>query len=271
MESRVPSLAALTVLELLPPDMVEAVIRVGYSHIGLCLVPVTVEEHHYSLPVDADLRRRTLARLHDNGVRTLDVEIPRLRPNTRVGEFAAVLETGTEFGTRYVLVVGSDSDERRSTSNLAMLCDLAWPLGLDPHLGFMSWTGIYDLRQAVWVIEAAARDNAGLLLDASHSDHSTSNLGDLRAIPSTRPGYAQPCDVIGPRPTLMDEILRQAREEWRLPGDGGLDLLALLYTSPESLPLSLEVPALDLLVRGVDGAERAQLVIEWTRALFARL
>ena len=38
MESRILSLAALTVLELSPPDMVEAAARAGYSHVGLRLV-----------------------------------------------------------------------------------------------------------------------------------------------------------------------------------------------------------------------------------------
>ncbi len=151
MESRILSLAALTVLELSPPDMVEAAARAGYSHVGLRLVPATVEEHHF------------------------------------------------------------------------------------------------------------------------HFDRSASSLEDLRAIPPARLGYAQLCDVVGPRPTSMDEILRQAREERRFPGDGGLDLLALLRALPENLPLSLEVPALDLLARGVDGAERARLAIERTRALLARL
>ena len=109
------------------------------------------------------------------------------------------------------------------------------------------------------------------MLDAFHFDRSASSLEDLRAIPPARLGYAQLCDVVGPRPTSMDEILRQAREERRFPGDGGLDLLALLRALPENLPLSLEVPALDLLARGVDGAERARLAIERTRALLARL
>lgn len=180
MESRILSLAALTVLELSPPDMVEAAARAGYSHVGLRLVPATVEEHHYPLLADAGLRRRTLARLRDSGVRTLDVEILRLRPDTRVGEFAAVLEVGAEFGARYVLVAGNDDDERRSADNFAALCDLARPLGLDPHLEFMPWTGIRDLRQAARVVEAAARDNAGLLLDAFHFDRSASSLEDLR-------------------------------------------------------------------------------------------
>ena len=203
-------------------------------------------------------------------MRTLDVEILRLRPDTRVGEFAAVLEVGAEFGARYVLVAGNDDDERRSADNFAALCDLARPLGLDPHLEFMPWTGIRDLRQAARVVEAAARDNAGLLLDAFHFDRSASSLEDLRdACDATRRLANLRCR--GPRPTSMDEILRQAREERRFPGDGGLDLLALLRALPENLPLSLEVPALDLLARGVDGTERARLAIERTRALLARL
>lgn len=224
--------------------------------------------------MDATDAARTLAlveAVRETGVRTLDVEILRLRPDTRVGEFAEVLEVGAEFGARYVLVAGNDDDERRSADNFAALCDLARPLGLDPHLEFMPWTGIRDLRQAARVVEAAARDNAGLLLDAFHFDRSASSLEDLRAIPPARLGYAQLCDVVGARPASMDEILRQAREERRFPGDGGLDLLALLRALPENLPLSLEVPALDLLARGVSGAERARLAIERTRALLARL
>ena len=44
MTDRIFSLAALTVLELSPPDMVEAAARAGYSHVGLRLVPATEQE-----------------------------------------------------------------------------------------------------------------------------------------------------------------------------------------------------------------------------------
>ena len=39
MSERILSLAALTVLELSPPQMVEVAARAGYSHVGLRLVP----------------------------------------------------------------------------------------------------------------------------------------------------------------------------------------------------------------------------------------
>ena len=56
MTDRIFSLAALTVLELSPPDMVEAAARAGYSHVGLRLVPATEQEQHF--PLVADARRR---------------------------------------------------------------------------------------------------------------------------------------------------------------------------------------------------------------------
>jgi len=59
MNERVFSLAALTVLELSPPEMVEVAARAGYNHVGLRLVPATPEEHHFPLMGDAGLRRQT--------------------------------------------------------------------------------------------------------------------------------------------------------------------------------------------------------------------
>ncbi|MCY1440765.1 hypothetical protein D9M71_570500 [compost metagenome] len=69
----------------------------------------------------------------------------------------------------------------------------------------------------------------------------------------------------------MEEILRQARNERRFPGDGDCDLLGLLRTLPADLPLSLEIPTVRLLEQGVSALERAQLAIDKTRALLAHL
>ena len=40
----------------------------------------------------------------------------------------------------------------------------------------------------------------------------------------------------------MNEIIRQAREDRLLPGEGGLDLRGLLRALPPDLPMSLEIP-----------------------------
>ncbi|MBU3056255.1 sugar phosphate isomerase/epimerase family protein [Pseudomonas indica] len=271
MNDPILSLAALTVLELSPPQMVEVAARAGYSHVGLRLVPATPEEQHFPLVADAGLRRQTLQRLRDTGLRVLDVEILRLKPETCVAEFDAVLAASAELGASELLVAGNDPDEARLIANFAALCDLAAGYGLHPHLEFMPWTDVRDLPQAMRIVAAAGRDNGCVLVDAFHFDRSASCLRDLAALPPERLRYAQLCDVAGPPPDDMDEILRQARNERRFPGDGDCDLLGLLRTLPTGIPLSLEIPTRQLLEQGVSALERAQRALDKARTLLARL
>lgn len=78
--------------------MVEAAARAGYSHVGLRLVAATPEEQHFPLVADAELRRQTQARLRDTGIKVLDLEILRLKPETCVADFEAILAVGAELG-----------------------------------------------------------------------------------------------------------------------------------------------------------------------------
>ncbi|MFJ2281292.1 sugar phosphate isomerase/epimerase family protein [Pseudomonas sp. NPDC087803] len=271
MNERILSLASLTVLELSPPQMVEVAARAGYSHVGLRLEPATPEEYHFPLVADADLRRQTLARLRDTGIAVLDVEILPLKPQTVVADFEKLLAVGAEFGASELLVAGNDPDEQRLTDNFAALCDLAAPYGLHPHLEFMPWTDARNLEQALRIVANAERENAAVLVDAFHFDRSGSRLEDLAHVAPARLRYAQLCDVAGPRPADMAEILRQARNERRFPGEGDCDLLGLLKALPTNIALSLEIPAVKLLEQGVSGLQRAQMAMDSTRALLARL
>ena len=69
----------------------------------------------------------------------------------------------------------------------------------------------------------------------------------------------------------MAEILRQARNERRFPGDGDCDLRGLLRGLPADIPLSLEIPTVQLLEQGVSGLDRARMALDKTIALLARL
>jgi sugar phosphate isomerase/epimerase len=271
MSPRSISLAALTVLELSPPEMVEVAARAGYSHVGLRTEPATLEEFHFPLVRDAELRRQTAARLRDTGIKVLDIEILRLKPQTQVADFAVHLAVGAEFGATELLVAGNDPDEQRTADNFAALCDLAAGYGIRPHLEFMPWTDTRDLLQARRIIELAGRDNGCILIDAFHLDRSGSNLEDLAQIPASRLHYAQLCDVVGPRPADMAEILRQARQERCFPGEGDCDLLGLLRCLPVNLPLSLEIPTLRLLQQGVSAYERAKAALDKTHHLLEQL
>ncbi|MGR4070176.1 sugar phosphate isomerase/epimerase family protein [Billgrantia sp. C5P2] len=265
------SLAALTVLELSPPEMVEVAAQAGYEAVGLRLIPATPKEHHFPLAQDAGLLWRTRQRLRETGLRVLDIEILRLKPDTAVGrDFRQVLEIGAELGASEVLVAGNDDDEARTVDNFAALCELAAPLGLHPHLEFMPWTGVKNLAQAHRIVAAArqaGQGNACLLVDAFHFNRSASRLGDLVQVPPDWLRYVQLCDVAGPIPDSMEAILHEARQQRRFPGDGDIDLAALLAALPSGRPLSLEIPTESLRRRGVTALERARRALEAARAV----
>lgn len=61
------SLAALTVLELAPPEMIELAAHCGYEKVGLRLLPATPGGVAYRLMDDAPLLRETLRRLELTG------------------------------------------------------------------------------------------------------------------------------------------------------------------------------------------------------------
>ncbi|MDE2082741.1 MAG: sugar phosphate isomerase/epimerase [Burkholderiales bacterium] len=262
---RTLSLAALTVLELSPAEQVACAAATGYSHVGLRLVAATPAEPQREAVGDTPLVRETEAALRDSGVQVLDVEIVRLRPETDVAAFAALLDTAARLGARHVLVAGHDPDPARLAQQFARLCELAAPLGIVPCIEPMPWTEVPDLLQAARIVRAAAQPNAGLLVDPIHFDRAGSELSDLASIAPAWLPYLQFCDAPAARPTSLPELLRQARADRLLPGHGGLDLRGLLAAMPPAAPLSLEIP----LAARLPARQRAALALQATRAWLA--
>lgn len=263
------SLSALTVLELTPPEMVDCAAQAGYSHVGLRLLPATDTEVHYDLIGDTPMIREIRARLRGTGVRVLDIEILRLKPDTDIRTYQAVLETGAELGARFVLVAGNDPDEARLTDRFGALCDLALPLGLKPYIEPMPWTDAKNVAQAGRIVTAADRANGGIIIDPIHFDRSGSSLADIAALPAELFGYMQFCDAPAERPQDVRGLLFQARCERKFPGEGGLDLAGLLNALPPDIPLSLEVPTEEL-AKTVGALERAKRAREATLKLLNR-
>jgi sugar phosphate isomerase/epimerase len=260
------SLAALTVLELSPPQQVLCAAHAGYTHVGLRLVPATPNEPVWDSVGDTALIRDTRRALRDTGVQVLDVEILRLKPDTDVRGFEPLLETAASLGARHLLVAGNDADEARLTDNFARMCELAAPRALIACIEPMPWTDVRDIVQAAHVVEQAGCDNAGVLIDAIHFDRADSRLEQIAGIATRRLRYLQLCDAPAHRPTTLDGLLHQARAARLPPGEGELDLIGLLKAMPPGVPLSLEVP---LAWPGASAAARAQRVLEATRRLLA--
>ena len=260
------SLAALTVLELSPVQMVVCAAEAGYSHVGLRLLPATPNEPVWDVVGDTPMVREVLAALAGTSVQTLDIEILRLKPDTLVSDYQRVLETGARLGARYVLVAGNDPDEARLTERLAQLCEHAAPLQLAVYLEPMPWTDVRDFTQGARIVHGAGQANAGVLIDPIHFDRGGTHAAQIGAVAPERLAYLQFCDAPAERPGDLEGLLHQARAERLLPGEGGLDLRAILRAVPLDAPLSLEIP---MRSSGMPPLERARRAINATRRFLA--
>lgn len=260
------SLAALTVIELAPPDMVSCAADAGFSHVGLRLLPATAEEPVYPVVGDTPMVREIARRLASTGVHVHDIEILRLKPETRASDYREVLETGARLGARAALVAGNDDDESRLVANFAELAAIADTLHLSLALEPMPWTDVRDVAAGLRIIERSGARNAGLVIDAIHVDRAGTTPAELAALPAARIGYAQLCDAPAERPRDTPTLLHQARAERMMPGDGGLDLVGMLRALPPRVAVSVEVP-MRKLSQTVDARERATRLREKTLRL----
>ena len=268
--SRAIALAALTVLELAPPEQVACAADAGYGYVGLRLLPATTEEAQRPMVGDTSLVRETARRLADTGVRAVDIEIFRLEPGTVVGAYRPALETGARLGASEALVAGNDPDEARLVANFAAFCDLAAEFGIGANLEPMPWTDVRDFAQGARIVERAARVNAGLLIDPIHFDRGNSRVEAIAEVPPERLRYVQLCDAPAARPHDTATLLHQARAERLMPGDGELDLRGILRAVPRNVPISLEIP-MHALSRTMPAVARARRLLEKTQRLLETL
>lgn len=239
-------LAPLTVLELAPPEVVSCAAAAGFDFVGLRLVPATAEEPHHDIVGDTPLVRETARRLADAGVPLIDIEIFRLKPDTRVADYRAVLETGARLGAREALVAGQDPDFVRLGERLAEFCDLAAEFAIAVGLEPMPWIEVNDVAAGARVLGAAARRHAGLVIDTLHVDRAHTLPRELAALSREQLRYLQLSDAPAERPADLRTLLHQARAARLMPGDGGIDLVSMLRALPRDLPVSLEIPMHEL-------------------------
>ena len=255
--TRAIGLAALAELELPAAEQVSVAARAGYTHVGLRLIPVAGQTLP---PFDVPEVER---RLRETGVRVLDFEIFRLAPETNVAQFEPALATAQRLGASELLVHGADPDEARLADNFGRLCDLAARYRLAANIEPMPWVEISNVAKAKRVLDQAARANSSLLVDAIHFFRAGDRFSEI----PKKLNYMQLCDARAERPAEMQEIIRQARADRLLPGEGGLDLVGLMRALPPDLPISVEIPY----AKPMTPLERAQRALAATRSLLSRI
>jgi sugar phosphate isomerase/epimerase len=238
--SRTLCLAHLSLIELTPPELVEAAAEAGFSHVSLRLAPASAGELQHPMIGGTPMMRETLARLRDRGVAVHDVELIRLDASSRAASFEPLIAAAAELGAGYLLVAGDGDDEAVMAERFRELSDLGARYRVRMALEFMPWRGIRSIHSARRVVEAAGA--GALVVDAIHLDRSGGSADDLRLLPEALWGYFQICDAPARKPVDAEELLFQARSARLPPGSGGLDLVAMLRALPAETSISIEVP-----------------------------
>ena len=235
------SLAHLTVLGKAPPDAIHIAARCGYDFMGLRALPLGLPgEPRYVFREDRALFRDTREALTATGVRLLDIEVAVIDRGRDVRDCLPALEDAAELGARHVLCNGWGGEPAFIQDQFDALCDLAAPLGVSVECEFVTFTKIVDLQDAIRIVTASGRANAGVLIDTLHFSRSRVSLAELDGVDRSRFHYLQICDGAYVEAPTADDLRRTAREERLYPGEGAAPIREVVERFPD-LPLAIEI------------------------------
>ncbi|MCI4665107.1 MAG: sugar phosphate isomerase/epimerase [Neomegalonema sp.] len=239
--SRPLFVAHLTAIDLPPPAFIEAAARAGFEGVGLRLLRVTESSPGYPLMDDAAMLADTKAAMAATGLRVADIEFVKIEPDTAPETLAPLLDVGAELGARHLITAPYDPDLSRMADRLSALSELAAARNIRLALEFFPWTVLPDLS-AARAMAARCDDAIGILVDSLHFDRSGSSLAELKATPPELLPFAHICDAPVAPPYTEAQLLHAARAERLPPGDGEIDLPAIIEALPPDIPLAAEAP-----------------------------
>ncbi len=254
-----------------PVDHVRLAAELGCAYVstGLTGMPPAFNPHGFapwSLRDDAALRREMLAAMRDTGVSISLGEGLGVRPDAEMADKAGDFDIFAELGARGVGGVSMDVDRTRTCAEFATLVDLATERGLKATVEFAPAQAVSSLEEALSVIEAVAKPNFRVLIDAMHFFRSGGTLEKLRALDPDRIGYAQLCDV-----PLKGEgdYMQEAMSGRMVPGMGELPLADFIAALPADVPIGLEIPRMADALAGISAREVLEPAVTAARTLGA--
>lgn len=248
-------LCHFTAVEIAPPQFVELAHRTGYTSVSLMVEFPAGFGRDYPMVGDTMMRRETKQRLDDTGLTLFDASVCRLDAQTRVADFAPMLESSAYLGAGSINVVGSDDDPARLRDNFARVCALAGDFGLEIGLEFMMSSQVQTLSAALELIASSGAGNATVTLDALHLARSGGTVAAVAALDDAQISYVQLCD--GPAELPPQGYSYEGATERLMPGDGALPVGELVAAVGTGVPLAIEVPSATRIARGISADEHA--------------
>jgi sugar phosphate isomerase/epimerase len=262
------SLAHLSALACSPPELTYLAAGAGYDYVSFRTIPLGLPtEPNYSLAHNPSLITDLKAAFRQTGLKGLDIELARIADGVDVATYLPELEAAAELGIRQVVSSVWTSNRAYAVDSLTRLCELAGQLGATINLEFVTWAGVSNLEQAVAVIREINQPNCGLLVDTLHFSRSRIRLEELSTVPASWFHLVHLCDAPARVPVSKNDLIYTAREARLDPGQGEIDLAAILNRIPE-VPYSLELPNSER-VKRLGYAEHVRLALMNAKTYFA--
>lgn len=266
----------LTMLDVSPPELVTIAREAGFDSVSPRVSASTPNEEPWPMTAGSSMLEETVRLIGDTGIRVLAVEVFRIGPDTRPGDYESAFEAGARLGARYVTVNSDDPDIERASETFAALTAEAREYGLRTLIEPIVYTQVSNLDEAVHIAERS--DGGGILLDTLHFQRYGGRLERLRSLDPDLLSYVQLCDAPLAPPSELPRPLRlprgqstdgtdlqlESRAMRLLPGDGELPLAEFLAAIPADVPVSVEAPVLSLwqTLSPIEFARRARQAVE---------
>lgn len=255
------SMAHLCEIDTPPLELIEAAAKAGLASVGLRVAQASPGGVEYPLRSDAE-RAEVRRRIAATGTSVLYFELISISERTRAADHRPLLETGAAIGAKRLCVAGDSPDLSLVTEKFAEICDLARPYGIEVDFEFMPFRAVRTVAEATRIVTGANRQNGHVLVDALHVFRSKSPIADVAKLGSKLTGSFQICDATAEPPA---DLVAEARTNRLIPGEGGLDIWALIDAMPAETPIGVEVP-LALQYPQLSPGERLALLVNRTRS-----
>lgn len=266
MKNRELALGWMTLPQALPMELIDAAVTNEIREVSIRLRP-PMSDPRPAIADDKTLLREIAAALRHHGLHLYNMGglwLDGVKPRSC---YRPALEAGAALGTSHVVTILTEPDANKGLDNFCELCDIAAEHGLKVAVEFVVYSQIKTIEDAVALVRASGRANAGILVDSLHLNRSGGSAQSVRAVPAELVSIVQLCDAPAAAPTTTAGLQHEARLNRLDPGDGGLPLHDFVHAIPPMLPLELEVPNASL--SAIAPAQRVRKLVERTRRLLS--
>lgn len=262
------ALAPTSLPDATPLDYINAAVTAGYDYVGLRLNP---SPGFPFTPVvgDASLIRDMKSTLDGAGLKVLDVYSFYLVPDVDVAKFEGAIALAAEFGAKYLVTMGADTDWNRQRDNFIRICGIAAKYGLVCTVEPAVIRSLANVPQTERLLAEAGCKNVGIVVDPLNFIRAGETPAGLAHIDPKLLQYGQLTDgVIAPGEPNLALLGRMSPNRRTMLGAGDVPVGAVLDALPPGVPLSLELPPPDGSSYGA--AEWAKIILDDARQFLAK-